>query len=72
MKPDCKHRTPEDYCTYDNHNWCGMIPSNRWDSKPICLHPRGPQPRTCPLCAGTGRENDGDRWMETPCVCQEN
>ena len=26
----------------------------------------------CPACAGTGRENDGDRWQQTPCVCQED
>ena len=25
----------------------------------------------CNRCAGTGQENDGDRWTGTPCICVE-
>jgi hypothetical protein len=25
--------------------------------------------RPCPLCAGTGKEHDGDSWQKTPCAC---
>lgn len=27
--------------------------------------------KLCPLCAGTGREHDDSKWLNTPCSCQD-
>lgn len=67
---DCDYRKAHGWCSYE-HSWCA-IQHVMWGGEHWCWKERNDAKlRTCPLCAGTGKEHDGDAWVQTPCACQE-